>query len=270
MAGCLGGAALSWGTGGLMAAGDYEVLFGGPGPNTATDTPFGEVFGGTSQESFGFEVSFNNTQEARINALTNSGFAFSVSRVDTPTWVSGRDYAFSYGYSGDGTRQVTGSITDLTTNTLYTIPAYQAQFGAVQTLVVRMVAQDPDVSNAARPTASALRFTNWILNGTGIDGMPNEVVNATLDSPADDPRLISYFQITGVDYTQPWTLTGQFRMNWSGSSRPDLNTAPLPGNNDLAFQIKAVQTVVPEPSSVALVAGACALGWGILRRRQSR
>lgn len=250
----------------------YEQMYGGPGPSTATDTLF-NLAGGTTYESFGFEVSFNGTQDARINALNSSGtFVFSAARVDVPTWVSGRTYTFSQSYSGDLLKVLNISVTDTVTNLTYSIPQFAASFGNVRALIVRMVAPDPDLTgNTPRPTAGSLSFQNWQLSGQSIGGMPQPLTLSTTNNPAiDDIRLINYFSIEGIDFTQAWTLTGSFTMNWSGSTLPATNANPLPGANDLAFQIKAYQqdlTDVPEPGTFALIGGAL-LALRLLARRR--
>ncbi len=249
----------------------YEQLYGGPGASTSTDTLFNLV-GGTTYESFGFEVSFNGTQDARINALNSAGtFVFSAARVDVPTWVAGRTYHFSQSYSGDAQKQLNISVTDPVTAITYTIPQFTASFGNVRSLVVRMVAPDPDITgNTPRPTAGSLSFENWRLSGQSIGGMPQPLTIATSNNPAvDDIRLINYFAIEGIDFTQAWTLTGSFTMDWSGSTVPATNANPLPGANDLAFQIKAYQqdiTNVPEPGTFALI-GLALVGIRIYSRR---
>lgn len=59
----------------------YEQMYGGPGPSTSTDAKF-VAAGNTAYESFGFEVSFNSNQQARINALKGpNNFTFNVARV---------------------------------------------------------------------------------------------------------------------------------------------------------------------------------------------
>jgi len=251
-------------------------MYGGAGPSSATDSLF-TAGGGTNYESFGFEVSFNGTQDARINALTSAGnFTFNVARVDVPTWVRGRLYTFTETYSGDVTRQINISVTDTVTGLTYTIPQYTATFGNVQGLVVRMVAPDPDLTGATpRPTAGSLSYSNWQLAGQSIIGMPGPLTIATSDTPlVDDIRLINYFAITGIDFTQPWTLRGGFTMNWSGSTNPALNPNPLPGANDLAFQIKAYQfdpTPSPEPETFLLLGSALVfLGVGRRIRRKRK
>lgn len=249
----------------------YQQMFGGPGPNTATDTQF-VLLGNTTYESFGYEFSFNSTQDARFNALNSSNvFTFSVSSVNTPTWVAGRKYEFTQTYSGDTTRQLGGTVRDTVTGITYTVPTHTAAFGNVANLIVRMVAPDPDLTgNTPRPTAGSLAFTNWVLNGQSIAGMPTTLINATFDDPlVDDFRKINYFAIGGIDFTQAWTLSGEFLMDWSGSTLPGSNANPLPGNNDLAFQIKAYQLPVmetPEPVTSALL-GVSLIGLSVWRRR---
>lgn len=251
----------------------YEQMYGGPGASTATDSLF-NLAGGTTYESFGFEVSFNGTQDARINALNGSGtFVFSAARVDVPTWVPGRSYTFSQSYSGDLLKLLDISVTDTVTNVTYNIPQFAASFGNVRALIVRMVAPDPDIVGATpRPTAGSLSFSNWRLSGQSIGGMPQPLTISTTNNPAiDDIRLINYFSIEGIDFTQAWTLTGAFTMDWSGSTNPGSNLSPLPGANDLAFQIKAYQrdlTETPEPGTFALMGAALvALSVHVKRRR---
>lgn len=256
----------------VLAAPVYNPLFGGPGPTSTTDQLF-VAAGNTAYESFGFEVSFNGTTDARINALTGAApgtFQFAQASVNTPTWVSGRRYTFSESYSGDVTRLLNISVTDTVTNTTYTIPQYNVTFGNVRSLVVRMVAPDPDITPTARPTAGSLTFTDWSLTGLAIAGMPGSLAHSTSDTPGvDDVRLINYFSISGINFTQPWTLAGAFIMSWSGSTNPGSNPNPLPGANDLAFQVKAYQlnlTDAPEPAPLVLVGvGLCILG--MTRRR---
>lgn len=260
--------------GSLIGAPVFNPLFGGPGPTTATDSLF-VLLGNTAFESFGYEFSFNGTQDARFNALDGGGnFVFSISRVDTPTWTSGRRYTFAESYSGDVTKQVSGSVTDTVTATTYTVPTFTASFGGVKSLVVRMVAPDPDLSGGtARPTAGSLSFTNWVLQGQPIAGMPATLTNATANNPSvDDIRLINYFAISGIDFTQAWSLTGEFTMAWSGSTNPGSNANPLPNSNDLAFQIKAYQKDLvesPEPGTILLMGAGC-VGIGLAARRNRK
>jgi hypothetical protein len=243
------------------AAPVYEQMYGGPGPSSATDTQF-TLAGGTAYESFGFEVSFNGTQDARINALNSSGtFVFSAARVDVPTWVKGRTYTFSESYSGDLLKLLNISVTDTVTGVTYAIPQFAASFGNIRALIVRMVAPDPDIAGATpRPTAGSLSFNNWQISGQSIGNMPQPLTISTSNNPAvDDIRLVNYFSIEGIDFTQAWTLTGAFTMDWSGSTNPSAGANPLPGANDLAFQVKAYQldlTPTPEPSTFALFGGA--------------
>ncbi len=261
----------------------YEQLYGGPGPSTSTDSQF-VAAGNTAYEAFGFEVSFNNGQRGRINALTGvNNFTFNVARVDVPLWVPNRLYTFVESYSGDVTRQLNISITDTVTNTTYSIPQYNVTFGNVQNLIVRMVAPDPDLGpSPARPTAGSLSFQNWRLTGTTPSGasvsnaviqdMPEPLTLATADTPnVNDIRLINYFSIGGINFTLPWTLSGGFVMNWSGSTSGTGN--PVPGNNDLAFQIKAYQldlTPVPEPSTYLMLGAGLVFMAVRLRSRRSR
>ena len=242
-------------------------LFGGPGPSTTTDSLF-VAAGNTAFESWGFEASFNTSNDARINALvpgTPNTFVFAAAGVNiNPNFLSGQTYSFTQSYSGDLTRQLNISLTDGTTN--WTIPQYVPAFGNVRSLIVRMVAPDPDLPfnpnnpNSARPTAGGLLFANWVLNGQPINGMPANLTLATFNNPnVDDIRLINYFAITGIDFSQPWTLSGDFTMAWSGSTSG--SGSPLPGANDLAFQIKAYQLdlTTPEPSTLLLLTSALAV-----------
>lgn len=241
----------------VAAAPVYEQMYGGPGPNTATDANF-VAAGNTAYESFGFEVSFNVNQQARINALTGpNNFTFNVARVSSP-WTNGRTYNFVQKYSGDDTKLINIEIIDTVSNLSFVIPEYTATFGNVQNLIVRMVAPDPDpTGNTARPTSGSLSFNNWQLQGQSISGMPGPLTLSTFDNPqVNDIRLINYFRIGGIDFTQAWTLTGSFTMAWDGSTNPASNPNPNPGNNDLAFQIKAYQldlSEVPEPSTYAMI-----------------
>ena len=245
-----------------FAAITYTPLFGGPGPATATDNRF-VAAGNTAFESWGFEASFNTANDARINALVPASptnqFVFAAAGVNiNPNFLSGVTYSFTQSYSGDLTRQLNISLTDGTTN--WSIPQYVPAFGNVRSLIVRMVAPDPDLpASPARPTAGSLIFANWVLNGQPINDMPANLTLATFNNPSvDDIRLINYFAITGIDFTQPWTLSGSFTMSWSGSTSGSGN--PLPNTNDLAFQIKAYQLdlTVPEPSTWLLLGSALA------------
>lgn len=249
----------------------YEQLYGGPGSANATDQLF-VAAGNTAFESYGFEVSFNSTSDARINALNASNaFVFNAAGVNTPTWVSSRRYTFSNSYSGDLTKLVNISVTDTFSNITYNIPQYNISFGNIRSLVVRMVAPDTDLTGSTpRPTAGSLDFANWTLQGQSIAGMPSLLSNSTTNTAADDIRLINYFSVTGIDFTQPWTLTGDFTMTWSGSTLPGTNPNPLPNNNDLAFQIKGYQldlTETPEPQTILLL-GPALLALGLRSRRR--
>jgi hypothetical protein len=247
-------------------------MYGGPGPASATDTLFTNA-GGTTYESFGYEVSFNSTSDARVNALTAPNvFTFNTARVNTPTWVRDRLYTFTESYSGDTTKKLNIAVTDTVTGTVYTIPEYTVTYGNVQSLIVRMVAPDPDLTGSTpRPTAGSLSFTNWQVSGTPVAGMPSTLTLSTSDTPGvDDIRLINYFKITGLDFTQAWTLSGGFTMTWSGSTNIFSNPNPLPGNNDLAFQVKAYQlnlTETPEPGTFVLFGSALLIGALHFRRR---
>lgn len=259
----------------LSAAPFYQQMYGGPGPASATDSIFTNIDGGTNFESFGTEISFVNGSNTRFNALvaTNT-FQFAVSSVNAPTWSKNVRYTFTQTYSGDATRLLNAIVTNTATGITYTIPQYNVTFGNVRSLIVRMVVPDADATTTgtARATLGSLTFRNWVLNGQSIAGMPQSLVHANADTPNfNDFRLINYFAISGIDFTQAWTLSGEFIMDWSGSSNPANNLNPLPNQNDLAFQIKAFQRDVatPEPATYALI-GSALIALAFTRRAQAR
>jgi len=160
---------------------------------TLCDQPYPGANQGTNCESWGFEVSFNSGQEARVNAITGekpfgappygggnpNPFTFSVASTNingSGVWVPGSTYRFSQSYSGDTGAQTGPPVYVNTGGTLAIVVTdpgadglfngigdvthtinYQPRYGEVQALLVRMVAGDPDATN--RPTQQSLTFT---------------------------------------------------------------------------------------------------------------
>jgi hypothetical protein len=220
-------------------------IFNSPGQASAYSTPGTPDYmfvaaGGSNVESFGFEGSVNLTnQQIRINALTAPNtFTSGVAANSAFSFVNNRVYNFVEQYSGDATRQVNISVTDTTTNQVFTIATYTALYGGIQSLIIRQ--RTPQNGTT---TSSSVTMQNLSIAGTTFP----DVITLTSSSSL---ALANYFYITGIDFTKPWTLTGSFTAAWTGTA---------PSANQLSFQIKGWENpMVPEPSSFVL------LGLGLL------
>lgn len=231
-------------------------LFNSVGPASQYSTPGTPDYefvaaGGSQLETFGFEGSFNSGK-IRLNALTGAApgtFTFAVAQnLAMPVWVSGRKYTFTESYSGDATKQVNVQVTDTVTGLSYAIAPYTATFGGVQSLIFRMTAP---ATSTARPSSS-ITFEDLSIGGTNFSNV------ITLNGGA--VRNANYFGISGVDFTQAWTLSGAVTLAWTGST---------PASNDLTFQIKSWQNPTlanPEPATEFLI-GTGLLLCGLVARR---
>ncbi len=207
--------------------------------------------GGSTKESFGVEGNVNlSAQELRVNALAGGGggnFTFGVAKNTTFEWVAGRSYGFSQQYSGDATKQIVFTLNDTFTGASYSV-SHKADFGNVGLLMIR-----ERTPKGTETQSSSILFENMTLNGMAVAG------SLGLSSGTDDDRA-NYATITGIDFREAWTFAGTVTMDWSGFE---------PKANKLNFQIKAMQTdfkVIPEPTSLALAAGATLAA--LLRRRR--
>lgn len=233
-------------------------VYGGPGQASAYGDPSSPdarfvADGGSSKESFGIEGNVNlSGQELRINALTGSApgsFTFGVEKNSGFEWVSGRTYGFTQSYSGDATKQLVFTINDAFTGKDYSV-SRTVEYGNVGMLMIReRTPQGSDVKS------SSILFSGLKVNGNALGA------DVSLDSGTDYDRA-SYAIISGVDFTDAWTFSGDVSMTWSGFE---------PNANKLNFQIKGIQkdftfTPVPEPASALLAA--LGLSLTFLRRKR--
>lgn len=229
-------------------------IFGSPGQasqfaNPATPDGGFTAAGGSTIESFGFEGLPGQTgQRLRLNALTAPNtFTFSVASSPSFVFVSGREYSFTESYSGDATKQVNVQVVDTTTSLNVASLVYTANYGNIQSLIVRQRVRNSATSN------DSVTFRHLALAGTNF----SDVI--TLNSTAG-MDLANYFQISNFDFTGAWTLSGIFSASWTAA----------PSGSSMGFQVKAWQSevAVAEPGTAALLAAGL-FGMAGLRRRRA-
>jgi len=210
--------------------------------------------GGGKYESFGVEGNVNLTgQELRINSLTGKSpgtFTFSTAKNSSFNWVSGRTYGFTQTYSGDSEKEIIFTLNDAFTGKDYSVKQ-TLDYGNVALLMIR--ARTPIGSET---NSSSILFSNLEVNGTSLKG------DVGLKSGLEYDR-VQYSMITGVDFTEAWSFSGDITVAWEGAE---------PKANKLNFQIKAMQgglivppVPVPEPSVFALAV--ISLGFCLRRKR---